>query len=211
MATQIDQVVADYALISGQQTGLDPHVILAQMDAENNQNLLGTQYWVHNNPMNIRPGNAAADAYSSGRSPSGFDIFPNPAAGMDAYSELILTDPAYAGVRQAAATGNAQNELTAIVNSSYDGSGHYSAGGVKGASLYDAYQTVTGKTIATVTPADNASINQTAQQVNPYNQSPSSALSQYLTFNNLLIVAGVLGVLLILVNIAKGGNGVSFA
>lgn len=215
MTTQIDQNVADYAIISGNQTGLDPHVILAQMDAENNQNLLGTQYWVNNNPMNIRPGNPNVDAYASGRSPNGFDIFPNPAAGMDAYSVLMLDDPNYAGVRQAIQSGSPTKELQAIVSSPFD-STHYTANGVKGESLYDAYKAVTGKTVAAPTATDNQTLNQTASQVNPWNSSDplsgvSSLFGKVWNINTLFIVGGALGVILILVNIAKGGNGVNFA
>lgn len=215
MTTQIDQNVADYAIISGNQTGLDPHVILAQMDAENNQNLLGTQYWVNNNPMNIRPGNPNVDAYASGRSPNGFDIFPNPAAGMDAYSVLMLDDPNYAGVRQAIQSGSPTKELQAIVSSPFD-STHYTANGVKGESLYDAYKAVTGKTVAAPTVTDNQTLNQTASQVNPWNSSDplsgvSSLFGKVWNINTLFIVGGALGVILILVNIAKGGNGVNFA
>jgi len=51
-------------------SGLSPRVIETQWQAENSQNLLGTRYWVNNNPGNIRPGNPYVDRLAIGTSGS---------------------------------------------------------------------------------------------------------------------------------------------
>ena len=69
----VNPTVAALAGAESTISGLSPHVIETQWQAENSQNLLGTQYWSNNNPGNIRPGNPFVDtlAGSSGLVSSG--------------------------------------------------------------------------------------------------------------------------------------------
>jgi len=62
----VNPTVAALAGAESTISGLSPRVIETQWQAENSQNLLGTQYWVNNNPGNIRPGNPYVDKLASG-------------------------------------------------------------------------------------------------------------------------------------------------
>ena len=64
----VNPTVAALAGAESTISGLSPRVIETQWQAENSQNLLGTQFWQNNNPGNIRPGNPFVDtlAGSSG-------------------------------------------------------------------------------------------------------------------------------------------------
>ena len=216
----IDAAVAADAFQASQMTGLNMQVIEAQWFAENNQSILGTQYWTNDNPGNIKPGNPAVDAYASGKSANGFDIFPNSISGVNAYAALINTDPNYAGIRAAAKTGSSKKELAAIAASPWDQT-HYG----NGKSLTAAYNAITGAKISNVwTPADNASL-QTGTVTDLFNGNAvpyitgteavapgtPGSLPFGLTWNTLIAIGGGIGLVLILVNIAKGGKGVSFA
>lgn len=133
----IDPYVAQLAQSVTSAIGLDRNVVLAQWNAEEG---IGSANWPSNNPAGIRPGNRSVDAMSTGVNGAGFDIFPTPAAGAQAYATLYKTDSNYVNVRNAIKTGSPLAELNAIIQSPWD-AGHYGGDGHK---LYDSYSSVTG-------------------------------------------------------------------
>lgn len=133
----INPYVAQLAQQASNLCGLDINVILAQWQAEEG---IGSANWPSYNPAGIRPGNSAVDRLSTGVNAAGFDIFPNPAAGAQAYATLYTTDVNYAGVRAAIKTGSPLAELNAIIQSPWNAQ-HY---GGDGSTLYSAYSDITG-------------------------------------------------------------------
>lgn len=134
----IDPLVQQLAQMVTNQIGMDTNVVLAQWQAEEG---VGSANWPNNNPAGITPGNSAVDKYSIGVN-NGFDVFPTPTAGAKAYATLYATDPNYASVRAAIATGSVTAQLNAIIQSPWD-AGHYR----NGQSLYGAYNAVTGQSM----------------------------------------------------------------
>lgn len=144
--------------------GLDVNVILTQWQCE--EGIQSTSQWPANNPAGITSGNSAVDALSTGQTNSaGFLIFATPAAGAQGYATLYKTDPNYAGVRAAIATGNPLAQLQAIQQSPWD-AGHYVEGGYN--HLTSVYNQLTGSNI-TITPETPS---------NSYPNAPSSSSSQ---------------------------------
>ena len=123
--------------LTGQNQGLAPNVILAQWTAEEPEGTTkGPTFWPSNNPAGIRPGNPYVDKnFAIGTNASGFDIFPDPLVGAEAYGYLYANDPNYTGVRAAIKTGDPQKELQAVANSPW---------GTNPKTLYAAYDEVTG-------------------------------------------------------------------
>ncbi|SFU71247.1 phage protein [Alicyclobacillus macrosporangiidus] len=169
MAVTISAYVAELAQMVSQATGLDQNVVLAHWNAEEG---VGSANWPNNNPAGIRPGNSAVDKLAVGVNSYGFDIFPSPAAGAQAYATLINTDVNYAGVRTAAKTGNPIAQLQAIVQSPWD-EGHY---GGDGHLLYQSYTAITGKNV-TIT-ADSYGSNYTY----PAMQDDQTAINNQISF-----------------------------
>lgn len=141
MTMTISSYAAELANMVSGSTGLDQNVILAHWNAEEG---VGSVNWPSNNPAGIRPGNSAVDQLSVGVNDAGFDIFPTPAAGAQAYATLINTDSNYPGIRAAAKTGNPIDQLNAIVQSPWD-TGHY---GGDGSRLFNSYTAVTGQDVS---------------------------------------------------------------
>lgn len=142
MTIAIDPYVAQLAEQESQATGLLQDVILAHWNQEEG---VESPNWPNNNPAGITPGNPQVDALSTGTN-NGFDVFPTPAAGAQAYGILINTDSNYAGIRAVANTGSAYAQLNAIAQSPWD-AGHYGGNGYK---LFASYTAVTGVSVGTV-------------------------------------------------------------
>lgn len=205
MPVVIDPLVKSLAQGVAANTGLDVNVILAQWYAEQGKNgTLSVQNWPGNNPAGIRPGNPYVDALRVGVSPQGFDIFPTPVAGAQAYSLLINRDPNYSIVRSAIATKNPKAQLDALISSPWD-SGHYTAQ-TRGDKLYGAYQAVTGAVVGN-TPGDPFHQDTLAQQATQSNIANTImswlGLSQFNFWQLLVVVLGSIGILIVLVNMAK--------
>lgn len=168
----VDPFVRQLAQQASSMCGLDVNVILAQWQCEEG---VGSQNgWVGgtNNPAGIRPGNPAVDALANGVNAANFDTFPTPAAGATAYAMLYNTDSGYAGVRQAIATGNPQEEMTAIAASGWDGKGHYN----NGQSLFAAYAGITGQPLGSPGVVTSAGPSQTSPASLPGTNAPGSAV-----------------------------------
>lgn len=149
------------------QTGENIDVVDAQLYAENNANIDGTNEWQNNNPFNIRPGNPYVDQLANGTN-NGFLTFASPQAGAQAYATLISNDPNYSGVRAAIASHSPGAELAAIAASPYD-TNHYTAHGVVGDSLYSAYNAVKGDAttnIPTATTSNTYTISNPGNSMN---------------------------------------------
>ncbi len=141
MAIYVDPYVQQLAQMAAQSTRLNVDVVLAHWQAEEG---VGSANWPSNNPAGITYGNPAADALSTGVNAAGFLVFPTPAAGAQAYAAMINTDSNYAGVRTAIQSGSVYGELTAIIQSPWDGASHYGGG----SQLYNAYTAITGQSLA---------------------------------------------------------------
>lgn len=145
-------------------TGLSPVVEIAQWYAEEGSAALHTSTWglFYNNPAGIRPGNPAADALSNGRTPAGFDSFPTPVAGAQAYADVMMQSN-FASVRNAAATGRFSEggktytgnaaELVALGASPWDAAHYEGTTGRVGGQLFNAYQSVTGSPLGVQAPS----------------------------------------------------------
>lgn len=211
MPVVIDPLVKSLAQGVAANTGLDVNVILAQWYAEQGKNgTLSVQNWPGNNPAGITHGNPYVDALSVGVSPYGFDIFPTPVAGAQAYSLLINRDAAYSKVRAAIATKNPKAQLDALIASPWD-KGHYTDKSW-GDKLYGAYQAVTGAVVGN-TPGDpfhQDALAQQATQANIVNTVMNwLGLSGFNFWQLLVVVLGSIGILIILVNMAKSVGGES--
>lgn len=146
MPVVVESLVDSLAAGVARVTGLDKNVILAHWYAEQGKGgRLSVEDWPGNNPAGIRPGNPNVDALAVGVSPEGFDIFPTPVAGAQAYSLLLTKDPNYSGVR-AAAGKDPITQLRAIISSPWD-SGHYT-NQTTGDKLLAAYEAVTGAQVS---------------------------------------------------------------
>lgn len=129
------------ALVASKISGLNQNVVLAQWTAEEGQGTTkGPGFWPSNNPAGIRPGDPYVDShFAIGTNAAGFDIFPDPLIGAEAYGYMYAKDPNYANVRTAIKTGNPQKELAAIANSPW---------GTNPQTLYQAYNEVTGANVS---------------------------------------------------------------
>lgn len=147
MPISIDPTIDSLAAGAARVTGLEKDTILAHWAAETSVDSF--RNWLGNNPAGIRPGNPNVDKLALGTTAAGFNIFPSPVVGMQAYTVLLTKDPNYPNVRQAAKSSDPREELTAIVDSPWD-AGHYT-GSKKGDKLFAAYESVTGAKVGDYT------------------------------------------------------------
>lgn len=174
-AVSFDQSVINLAVGESRVTGLSTATILDQWYTEEGTNALHYATWSKfgNNPAGMRPGDSSVDAMSNGLTSGGFDAFPSPEIGAQAYG-LFMEQNNYRDVRTAARTGqftaNGQTyngdmaQIMALAASPWDG-GHYSeANGQLGSSLIQNYDSITGAQISasgTGTPSSGSGGNTT--------------------------------------------------
>lgn len=162
--------VAQLAGLASAQTQISPVVEIAQWYTEEGTAALHTSTWSSfgNNPAGIRPGNAAADALSTGTSSGGFDIFPTPQAGAQAYAD-VLSQQNFATVRKAAQTGQFTMgghtytgdaaQMVALGASPWDAAHYTGNTGRVGGQLFGSYSAITGKGLNTQAPSAAARYN----------------------------------------------------
>ena len=77
------------------------------------------------NPLGIRPCPGCSGSGLEIGSFNGFASYPTDLDGIRAAAYLLVHNPAYSGVLQAVRSGNAQAQAVAIIDSHWDGDGHY--------------------------------------------------------------------------------------
>jgi hypothetical protein len=132
-------------------TGLDYHVALGQLNAENSQVGHGT------NPLGVRCGNSKGSGLEVGCDRSGFAVYRSSSDGIRAAAWLLLHGSHYGGVRQAIAGGTPAAQRLALINSGWAAGGYHGGTGFSAAGISGSAPSHAGPVTPTARLASTAS------------------------------------------------------